>query len=76
MGEILKNVGIGWLTLVISSALGAFAVAVSLHGQVRIGPLLLPLGILVSPGAALLLAGIFIGRRARDQAASFSGNEK
>lgn len=61
MGEILKNVGIGWLSLIILGALGSLAVAVSLHGQVCIGPVLLPLAMLVAPGAALLVAGLLIG---------------
>jgi hypothetical protein len=65
MAEILKNVGIGWLSLVIVGAVGALAVGVSLHGQVRIRPMLLPLGVILTPGAVLLVAGLCIDRRAK-----------
>jgi hypothetical protein len=60
LAEILKNIGIGWLWLVVVGTLTMLSLAIANGGRVTVYPELLTVGLLASPGFVLLLAGLLM----------------
>ena len=60
LAEILKNIGIGWLWLVVVGTLTMLSLALANGGRVTVYPELLTIGLLASPGFVLLLAGLLM----------------
>jgi hypothetical protein len=65
LAEILKSIGIGWLSLVVVAMLTMLSVALANGGRANFYPELLTIGLVASPGFILLLAGLLVdGMRA------------
>jgi hypothetical protein len=62
MAQILKNIGIGWLTLVVVASLAMLFLAVSNGGRTVAYSELPIVGLLASPGLVLLSAGLVMER--------------
>ena len=78
MAEILKSIGIGWLSLVVVATLTMLSLALANGGRAKFYPELLTIGLLASPGFVLLLAGLLldwmrVGRQRGPQGAETVG---
>jgi len=62
MAQILKNIGIGWLTLVVVASLAMLFLAVSNGGRAVAYSELPIVGLLASPGLVLLSTGLVMER--------------
>ena len=60
MAQILKNIGIGWLVLVLVAMVVMLALALSNGGPAVPYSALRPFALLMLPGAALLTAGLLM----------------
>jgi hypothetical protein len=63
LAQILKNIGIGWLVLVLVATFVMLALALSNGGPAVPYSDLRPFALLMLPGAALLTAGLLMDRR-------------
>ena len=67
MGEILKNVGIGWLTLMVVATIVMLALSVSDGRQATVHAELVVVALLMLPGVALVMAGLLMDWLKRGQ---------
>ena len=62
MAQVLKNIGIGWLVLVLVAMFATLALALSNGGQAVLYSDLRLFALLLLPGAALLTVGLLMER--------------
>jgi len=62
MAQVLKNIGVGWLVLVLVAMFAMLALALSNRGPAVPFSDLRPFALLMLPGAALLTASLLVER--------------